>query len=76
MSVRHGWRDNNSAASTPRKARASAPGPEGKVTKKARTPRKKAKKEEDHDAVEVKAEEKDAPMMDADETEVEVEAEV
>lgn len=73
MSVRHGWRDTGSAASTPRKARASAPGPEGKVTKKPRTPRKKAvKKEEDEDVVEVKAEEKEAPMMDADETETEV----
>lgn len=45
MSVRHGWREGGGAS--PRKGGTSGAGRDSKVTKKPRTPRKKAKKEED-----------------------------
>ncbi|KAF4961468.1 hypothetical protein FSARC_10177 [Fusarium sarcochroum] len=45
MSVRHGWR-NDQAAASPRKGGASAP---DKVTKKPRAPRKKIAKKTDED---------------------------
>lgn len=47
MSVRHGWREQGSAASTPRKPKAVGP-IDSKITKK-RTPKKKTKKEESDD---------------------------
>ncbi|KAF4971388.1 hypothetical protein FZEAL_9870 [Fusarium zealandicum] len=53
MSVRHGWRDQSSAAgASPRKTAAAG----DKVTKKTRTPRKKAPKKTEQDDEEVKEE--------------------
>ncbi|KAH7157060.1 hypothetical protein EDB81DRAFT_855037 [Dactylonectria macrodidyma] len=81
MSVRHGWREQGAVGSSPRKpkaaAGASASGSDAKVTKKPRTPRKKAiKKDEDTESdvkedpevkKEVKTEDNDVTMDESEE---------
>ncbi|CAM1503906.1 Fc.00g014970.m01.CDS01 [Cosmosporella sp. VM-42] len=73
MSVRHGWQVSGGGTASPRKPKASSA---GGIAKKPRTPRKKAKKDEDEDEdktevkqqvkEEVKEEQEDSEMTEAE----------